>query len=70
MYYHFFVKDTTIGVNNVNDQLALDVKKADELTEEEKDEFEERWFMEASYYSNAKNNGVQLQELKYNYFTG
>ncbi len=70
MYYHFFVKDTTIGVNNVNDQLALDVKKAEELTEEEKDEFEERWFMEASYYSNAKNNGVQLQELKYNYFTG
>ncbi len=70
VYYHFFVKDTTIGVNNVNDQLAVDVKKAEELTEEEKDEFEERWFMEASYYSNAKNNGVQLQELKYNYFTG
>ncbi len=70
VYYHYFVKDTTIGVNNVNDQLAVDIKKDDELTEEEKDEFEERWFMEANYYSNDKDNGVQLQELKYNYFTG
>lgn len=70
VYYHYFVHDITIGVNNVNDQLAVDVVKSDELTEEEKDEFEERWFMEANYYSNAKENGVQLQELKYNYFTG
>ena len=70
VYYHYFVKDMTIGVNNVNDQLAVDVVKDEDLTPEEKDEYEERWFMEASYYSNAKNNGVQLQELKYNYFTG
>ena len=70
VYYHYFVKDTTIGVNNINDQLAVDIKKDDELTPEQKDEFEERWFMEANYYSNDKNNGVQLQELKYNYFTG
>ena len=65
VYYHYFVKDTTIGVNNINDQLAVDIKKDDELTDEEKDIFEERWFMEANYYSNDKNNGVQLQELKY-----
>ena len=70
VYYHYFVKDTTIGVNNINDQLAVDIKKYEDLTPEERNEFEERWFMEASYYSNAKNNGVQLQELKYNYFTG
>lgn len=70
VYYHYFVKDTTIGVNNVNDQLAVDIKKDDELTEEERDAYAERWFMEASYYSNDKDNGVQLQELKYNYFTG
>lgn len=69
-YYHFFVKDETIGVNNINDQLAVDIKKGDELTKEEKDIFEERWFMEANYFSNAKNNGIELQELKYNYFTG
>ena len=69
-YYHFFVKDITIGVNNINDQVAVDVKKAEDLTEEERDEFEERWFMEASYYSNDKENGIELHELKYNYFTG
>ena len=70
VYYHYFVKDTTIGVNNVNDQLAVDIVKDDELTEEERDAYAERWFMEANYYSNDKENGVQLQELKYNYFTG
>ena len=37
VYYHYFVKDTTIGVNNINDQLAVDIKKDDELTDEEKD---------------------------------
>lgn len=70
VYYHFFVHDTTIGVNNINDQLGLDVVSSEELTEEQKDEYEERWFMQANYYSNAKNNGVELQELQYNYFTG
>lgn len=69
-YYHFFNDDTTIGVNNINDQLAVDVKKKEDMTQEEIDEFEERWFMELNYYSNAKNNGTQVQELKYNYFTG
>ena len=70
VYYHYFVKDTTIGINNINDQLAVDIIKDDELTPEQKDEFEERWFMQANYYSNDKENGVQLQELQYNYFTG
>ena len=70
VYYHYFVHDDTHGVNNINDQLAVDIKKDDELTEQEKDIFEERWFMQANYYSNDKNNGIELQELKYNYFTG
>lgn len=70
VYYHYFVHDTTIGVNNINDQLGLDVVSSDDLTDEQKDEYEERWFMQANYYSNAKNNGVELQELQYNYFTG
>ena len=34
-YYHFFNKDTTIGVNNINNQLAVDVKKKEEMTVEE-----------------------------------
>ena len=70
VYYHFFVKDITIGVNNINDQLAVDIVKDEDLTPEQKNVYEERWFMEASYYSNDKENGIELQELKYNYFTG
>ena len=70
VYIHFFVDDNTIGINNINDQLAIDIVKEDELTDEEKNIYEERYFMEANYYSNDKNNGIELQELKYNYFTG
>ena len=69
-YYHFFVKDKTVGVNNVADQIGIDlIQRADDLTEEEINVFEERWFMEANYYSNDNENGIQLQELNFNYFT-
>ncbi len=70
IYYHFFVNDVTIGVNNIADQLAVDVKKEDDLSEEEKNVYDERWFLEANYYSNDKENGIELQELNLNYFTG
>lgn len=69
VYYHFFVHDKTVGVNYVDNQIGLDIQKSDELTEEEKNEFEERYFIEANFYSNAKNNGIALQEMKLNYFT-
>ena len=72
IYYHYFVKDTTIGVNNIDNQVGLDVQdilKSDDLTEEEKDELKDRYFLEVNYYSNDKGNGIQLQELKMNYFT-
>jgi len=72
IYYHYFVKDTTIGVNNIDNQVGLDVKdilNSDDLTEEEKDELKDRYFLEVNYYSNDKGNGIQLQELKMNYFT-
>lgn len=72
VYYHFFVDDTTTGVNNIDNQVGLDIQeilKSDELTEEEKDELQDRYFLEVNYYSNDKNNGIQLQELKMNYFT-
>ena len=55
VYYHYFVHDITVGTNYIDNQIGLDIKKADELTDEEKDEFEERYFMEANFYSNAKN---------------
>ena len=69
VYYHFFVKDITIGINNINDQVAVDIIKDEDLTSEELDIYKERWFMEANYYSNDKENGIELQELRYNYFT-
>ena len=72
VYYHYFVKDTTIGVNNIDNQVGLDIQeilKSDDLTEEKKDELKDRYFLEVNYYSNDKGNGIQLQELKMNYFT-
>lgn len=68
-YYHFFVHDVTVGTNYVDNQIALDIVKSDDLTEEQKNEFEDRYFLEANFYSNAKNNGITLQELRLNYFT-
>lgn len=68
-YYHFFVHDVTVGTNYVDNQIALDIVKSDDLTEKQKNEFEDRYFLEANFYSNAKNNGIALQELRLNYFT-
>ena len=72
IYYHYFVKDITIGVNNIDNQVGLDIQevlKSEDLTEEEKDELKDRYFLEVNYYSNDKGNGIQLQELRMNYFT-
>ena len=66
-FFLIFVDQTTIGTNNVSDQIAIDVKAEADLSAEEKDLYAERWFMEANYYSNAKNNGIELQELNFNY---
>lgn len=68
-YYHYFVKDITVGVNNISDQLGLDIVADKDLSDEEKDIYAERWFLEANYYSNHKKNGIELQELNFNYFT-
>lgn len=68
-YYHCFIHDVTLGVNYIDNQIGLDIKNAKDLTENEKNELEERYFLEANYYSNAKHNGEPLQELKLNYFT-
>lgn len=71
-YYHYFIKDTTIGINYIDNQVGLDITEivnSGELTEEEIDELNDRYFLEVNYYSNDKNNGIMLQELKINYFT-
>lgn len=69
IYYKYFDTDITIGVNYINDQLGIDVVKAEDLTNEEIDEYEERYFMVANYYDNNNNNGLELQELRFDYFT-
>lgn len=68
-FYSYFVDDITIGVNNISDQIAIDVKAVEDMSDEEILQYEERWFMEANYYSNKNNNGIELQELNFNYFT-
>lgn len=69
-YYHFFVKDTTIGVNYVGEQIPIDLmEKAEDLTEEEIDYYENRVLFNVNYYSNDKNNGIELQEMRLDYFT-
>ena len=66
LYFHYFVKDFTIGTNNIGNQ--VEIVKPEDLTQTQIDEYENRWFMEANYYSNEKNNGIELQELNFNYF--
>lgn len=68
VYYLIFNEDITVGVNNIGDQIAVDIVKDEDLTEEEKSEYEERYFMTANYYDNANKNGVELQELRFDYF--
>lgn len=68
-YYHFFVNDITTGTNYIDNQLGVDsIEKVEDLTPEELDKFNERWFIEVNCFSNFKNNGIQLQELNFNYF--
>jgi len=68
IYFKYFNKNIIIGINYVDNQIAVDVKSADDLTEAEKNELEERWFMNANYFENSKENGIELQELRFDYF--
>lgn len=66
VYYKFFNKDITIGVNYLGDQTAIDVKA---ISEEQQKDYEKRCILEANYFSNDKGNGIELSELRINYFT-
>jgi len=71
-YYSIFNKDITIGVNNIGDQIPVNIesiKESGTLTPTQINELENRVFMTANYYSNKKENGIELQELRYDYFT-
>ena len=36
-YYHFFVKDITVGVNYIDNQIGLDIVASEDLTESQLD---------------------------------
>jgi len=69
VYHVCTYNSITMNITQVSDQLAVDVLKAEDLSDEKKAELEERWFMEANVYSNDAENGGFLSELKFNYFT-
>ena len=72
-YYSIFNDDITIGINNIGDQVGLDIiKNVQEetgMSSEEIAMLEDRWFMNVNYYDNSKNNGFELAELRFDYFT-
>lgn len=69
-YYHFFVKDKVTGTNYISDQIPIDlVEKSDDLTTEQKSFYEDRVLFTVNYYSNSKKNGIELQEMRLDYFT-
>lgn len=65
--YSIFDKDFSMGINNLGKQDGLDVKPLD--PKEEDDSRNHEWFIEAQYYSNENNNGIELQEMKFNSFS-
>jgi len=69
IYYKYINQDITIGTNYISSQTGVDIIASEDLDEEEVDEYEERWFLEASYYNNSLSNGIEIQELNLNYFT-
>ncbi len=69
VYYRYIDQDETVGINYITEQNGLDIINLEDLSDKEKNEYEDRVFMEASFYDNSNNNGIALQELNFNYFT-
>jgi len=69
VYYKYINQDITIGTNYIDNQLAIDLVDSTDLTEEEVDEYEERYFLTANYFDNSNENGIKLRELRFDYFS-
>ena len=70
VYYRYIDPSQTIGVNNIDDQVALDYEEyTGDLTESEIQELEDRKLFEVNVYTNENMNGVTLVEFQMNYFT-
>ena len=71
-YYKLFVKDLTIGINNIGDQNPVnlvELKDQNKLTEEEIEYYENRYLFNVNIFDNSKGNGEELFELRLDYFT-
>ena len=64
IYYRFIDPTRTVGITNIDNQLAVDIP------EEEVNELEERLLFTVNLYDNQNQNGVVLAEMQMNYFTG
>ena len=62
-YFMIFNNREAIGLNFVGDQTGIDAQAP------ESGQPSPRWFMEVNVLSNANDNGMALQELRFNYFT-
>ena len=70
LYVHFFDNTITTGTNYIDNQTPVDlVEKEEDLTQDQIDYYEDRYLFNVNYYSNDKNNGIELQEMQLNYFT-
>lgn len=67
VYYYLFNDDITVGTNYVGVIETADLINSEDLTEEEVNEYEQRYFMEVNYFDNSNENGEALQEIKFNY---
>ena len=70
-YYKLFVKDLTIGINNIGDQNPVnlvELKDQNKLTEEEIEYYENRYLFNVNIFDNSKGNGEELYELRLDYF--
>jgi hypothetical protein len=70
-FYKVFDTTSTTGVYYIDDQNPVDIATVSEenLTQEQINEYNDRYFFEANVYSNENKNGIILQELNLHYFT-
>lgn len=72
LYYHYVEKKnhTTVGTVNIGSQTPVDlIEIADELSPEKRKELEDRVLFNLNWYSNDNKNGIEIQELRLDYFT-
>ena len=68
-YYELTDKTYTVGTNYLDSQAPIDLYEKEGLSDEQIAEYEKRKLCTVNYYSNDADNGIQLQELMFNYFT-